>query len=103
MDFEQYTYHALKLLQSAQQFAVAQQNQELTPEHLLRILLGHPNVLAARLIDRAGGRSRDALKEIEVAVGKLPKVSGTSLNNLYLQHVPTAVNRDSQDTPEVRV
>jgi hypothetical protein len=31
-----------------------------------------------------------------------PAVDPSSARN-YLQHVPTAMNRDSQDTPEVRV
>jgi hypothetical protein len=33
----------------------------------------------------------------------LVKGDATGLESLYLQHVPTAMNRDSQDTPEVRV
>ena len=47
-----------------------------TPEHLLKVLLDDPEGLASGLIDRAGGRSREALAAVEAALAKLPKVSG---------------------------
>ena len=36
------------------------------------------------MIDRAGGRSRDALAEVELALAKLPKVEGAGAGQLYL-------------------
>ncbi|MBV9287059.1 MAG: ATP-dependent chaperone ClpB, partial [Hyphomicrobiales bacterium] len=40
--------------------------------------------LAAGLIDRAGGRSREALVQTEIALTKLPKVSGGGAGQVYL-------------------
>ena len=54
------------------------------PEHLLKVLLDDPEGLCAGLIDRAGGRSRDALQAVELALGKLPKVQGPGAGNVYL-------------------
>ena len=40
--------------------------------------------LAAGLIDRSGGNSRQALQGVEDALGKMPKVSGGGSGQVYL-------------------
>jgi ATP-dependent Clp protease ATP-binding subunit ClpB len=40
--------------------------------------------LSAGLIDRSGGRSREALAGVEKALGALPKVSGSGAGQVYL-------------------
>ena len=74
MNFDKFTERARGFVQSAQSLAVREGNQQFTPEHLLKVLLDDEEGLAAGLIDRAGGRSRDALVATELALGKLPKV-----------------------------
>jgi ATP-dependent Clp protease ATP-binding subunit ClpB len=76
MDFEKYTERARGFVQSAQSLALREGNPQITPEHLLKVLLDDPEGLAAGLIDRSGGRSRAALAAVEAALAKLPKVSG---------------------------
>ena len=44
-----------------------------------------PEGLAAGLIDRAGGKSRDALSEVEAALKKRPKVEGSGAGQVYLE------------------
>ncbi|MEO1066989.1 MAG: ATP-dependent chaperone ClpB, partial [Pseudomonadota bacterium] len=46
------------------------------PEHILKVLLDDREGLASGLIDKAGGRSADARTALEIALKKLPKVSG---------------------------
>jgi ATP-dependent Clp protease ATP-binding subunit ClpB len=46
--------------------------------------LDDPEGLAAGLIDRSGGNSRQALKSVEEALGKMPKVSGGGAGQVYL-------------------
>src|SRR6202030_3205176 len=84
MDFEKYTERARGFVQSAQSLALREGHQQFTPEHLLKVLLDDPEGLAAGLIDRSGGRSRDALAAVEAALGKLPKVSGAGAGQVYL-------------------
>ena len=84
MNFEKFTERARGFVQSAQSLAVREGNQQFTPEHLLKVLLDDEEGLAAGLIDRAGGRSRDALTATELALGKLPKVQGSGAGQLYL-------------------
>ena len=54
------------------------------PEHLLKVLLDDPEGLAAGLIDRSGGISRQALRDVEASLAKRPKVSGAGAGQIYL-------------------
>ncbi len=84
MNFEKYTDRARGFVQSAQSLATREGHQQFTPEHLLKVLLDDEQGLAAGLIDRAGGRSRDALVQTELVLSKLPKVQGPGAGQLYL-------------------
>jgi ATP-dependent Clp protease ATP-binding subunit ClpB len=83
MDIEKLTERARGFVQSAQSLALREGHQQFAPEHILKVLLDDPEGLAAGLIDRSGGRSRDALKAVEAALAKMPKVSGGGAQ-LYL-------------------
>jgi ATP-dependent Clp protease ATP-binding subunit ClpB len=84
MNFDKYTERARGFVQSAQSLATREGNQQFTPEHLLKVLLDDEEGLSAGLIDRAGGRSREALAKTEAALAKLPKVQGSGAGQLYL-------------------
>src|SRR5579883_2294391 len=84
MNLEKYTERARGFIQSAQTLAIREGHQQFTPEHLLKVLLEDEQGLAAGLIDKAGGRSRDALQQTELALAKLPKVSGAGAGQIYL-------------------
>ncbi|MGH6796764.1 MAG: Clp protease N-terminal domain-containing protein, partial [Roseiarcus sp.] len=84
MNFEKYTERARGFVQSAQSLAMREGHQQFTPEHLLKVLLDDEQGLAAGLIDKAGGRSRDALVATDLALGKLPKVEGSGAGQVYI-------------------
>ena len=84
MNIEKYTDRSRGFVQSAQSLALREGHQQFTPEHLLKVLLDDPEGLAAGLIDRAGGNSRQALTAVEATLGKLPKVSGGGAGQVYL-------------------
>jgi ATP-dependent Clp protease ATP-binding subunit ClpB len=85
MNLEKYTDRARGFVQSAQSLALREGHQQFTPEHILKVLLDDSEGLAAGLIDRSGGRSREALKAVEAALDKMPKVSGGGAGGqLYL-------------------
>src|ERR1700724_834418 len=84
MNIEKYTEGTRGFVQSAQSLAIREGHQQFTPEHVLKVLLDDEEGLAAGLIDRAGGRSRDALRDTELALAKLPKVQGSAAGQLYL-------------------
>src|SRR6187549_2677828 len=84
MDFEKFTDRARGFVQSAQSLAVREGHQQFSPDHLLKVLLDDPEGLAAGLIDRSGGNSRQALQAVEAALAKRPKVSGGGAGQVYL-------------------
>ncbi len=84
MNIEKYSERARGFVQSAQTLATREGHQQFTPEHILKVLLDDEEGLSAGLIDRAGGRSREALAKTEAALAKLPKVAGSGAGQLYL-------------------
>jgi len=84
MKLEKYTDRARGFLESAQSLALREGHQQFAPEHLLKVLLDDPEGLAAGLIDRSGGNSREALKTTEAALKKRPSVSGGGAGQIYL-------------------
>ena len=84
MNIEKYTERARGFVQSAQTLAMREGHQQFTPEHILKVLLDDPEGLCGGLIDKAGGRSREALQQTEIALAKLPKVQGPGAGNVYL-------------------
>lgn len=100
MDFEKFTERARGFVQSAQSLALREGHQQFTPEHLLKVLLDDPEGLAGGLIDRAGGRSRDALAGTEAALAKMPKVSGGGSGQLYIAPATARVFDQAQKVAE---
>src|ERR1700719_2734822 len=84
MNMEKYTERTRGFVQSAQSLAIREGHQQFTPEHLLKVLLDDEEGLAAGLIDRAGGRSRDALAATASALAAIPKVTGGGAGQVYL-------------------
>jgi len=84
MNLEKYTERARGFIQSAQALALRENHQQFTPEHVLKVLLDDEQGLCAGLIDKAGGRSKEALAQVEIALKKLPKVQGAGAGQLYL-------------------
>jgi ATP-dependent Clp protease ATP-binding subunit ClpB len=84
MNFDKYTDRSRGFVQSAQSLAMREGHQQFAPEHLLKMLLDDPEGLAAGLIDRSGGNSRQALAAVEAALAKRPKVSGGGAGQVYL-------------------
>ncbi len=78
MNIEKYTERAQGFIQSAQMLASREGHPQLTPAHILKVLLDDPEGLSAGLIDRCGGQSRAALLGVEEWLAKQPKASGAA-------------------------
>ncbi|WP_445680471.1 ATP-dependent chaperone ClpB [Radicibacter daui] len=76
MDFEKFTDRSKGFIQSAQTLALNEGHQQLTPVHLLKVLLDDEEGLAASLIRSAGGDPAQARLATEAELRKVPKVSG---------------------------
>ncbi|MCH9764548.1 MAG: ATP-dependent chaperone ClpB [Alphaproteobacteria bacterium] len=84
MNFDRYSDRAKGFVQSAQSLAARENHQQVTSEHLLKVLLEDGEGLAAGLITRSGGDVANALSNVEAELAKRPKVSGGGANQLYL-------------------
>jgi len=83
MDFEKYTERSKGFVQAAQNLAQRRGNQQLTPEHLLKILIDDKEGLASNLIRAAGGDPNQVRITVDAALDKLPRVEGGS-GQVYL-------------------
>ena len=76
MNIEKFTDRAKGFLQSAQTVAIRMSHQRIAPEHVLKALLEDEQGMAAGLITASGGDARKAASETDLALAKIPVVSG---------------------------
>ena len=76
MNMEKFTERSRGFLQSAQTIAMREGHQRVVPEHLLKALMDDDQGLSANLIRRAGGEPERVAEAVNLAISKLPKVSG---------------------------
>ena len=76
MDFEKYTERAKGFVQAAQTLAQRRGHQQITPEHLLKVLIEDKEGLCSNLIRAAGGEPKTVLSAVDAALDKLPRVEG---------------------------
>jgi len=84
MDFQKYTERSQGFVQAAQGLALRSGHQQLSPEHLLKVLLDDKEGLAANLIRSAGGDPTRALTAVEGELKKIPKVEGPGAGGVAL-------------------
>ncbi|MFP4328022.1 MAG: ATP-dependent chaperone ClpB [Paracoccaceae bacterium] len=83
MDLSKFTERSRGFIQAAQTIAMRESHQKLGPEHLLKALMDDEQGLASNLIRRAGGAPERVLEAVEVALNKVPKVTGDA-GQVYL-------------------
>jgi len=77
MNLEKFTDRAKGFLQSAQTVAIRMNHQQIAPEHLLKALLEDEQGMASGLIRAAGGDAQRAQSDVDLALSKVPAVSGS--------------------------
>ncbi|MEO0543559.1 MAG: ATP-dependent chaperone ClpB [Pseudomonadota bacterium] len=83
MNLDNYTDRVRGFVQSAQTYALGENHQQFSPEHILKVLIDDSEGLAASLIERAGGDAKAARLGNETALKAMPKVEGGN-GQLYL-------------------
>ncbi len=76
MNIEKYSERVRGFLQSAQTYALGENHQQFSAEHVLKVLLDDDQGMAAALIERAGGNAKEAKLANDAVLAKIPKVSG---------------------------
>ncbi len=83
MNLEKFTERSRGFIQAAQTIAMRESHQRLAPEHLLKALMDDEQGLAGNLIDRSGGNAARVREAVDMAVSKVPQVSGDA-GQVYL-------------------
>ncbi|NDY43189.1 ATP-dependent chaperone ClpB [Dissulfurirhabdus thermomarina] len=78
MRFDKFTMKSQEALQEAQQLAESRGHQQIEPEHLLKVLLDHPEGIVASILKKLGADIPGIQAELEEALKKLPQVSGAA-------------------------
>ncbi|MBN8806729.1 MAG: ATP-dependent chaperone ClpB [Sphingomonas sp.] len=81
MNLEKFTDRAKGFLQAAQTIAIRLNHQRITPEHVLKALLDDEQGMASGLIAAAGGDAKKTASETDLALSKIPAVSGSGAQN----------------------
>ncbi|MBA43974.1 MAG: ATP-dependent chaperone ClpB [Magnetococcales bacterium] len=78
MNLDRFTEKAMAVLGNAQNIALQQDHQHLTPLHLMQAFLDDSEGYAKRLLAKTGVRVKDVAANIEQELQKLPVVTGSS-------------------------
>src|SRR3981189_20023 len=84
MQIDKYSDRLKTVIQSAQNLALRGGRQQLTPLHVLKALLEDEDRLAANLIEAASGSAKQIALEVDIELGKLPKVEGAGSGQVYM-------------------
>ena len=84
MEFENYTERSKGFIQSAQGLAARSGHQQLSCDHLLKVLLEDKKGLTSGLIDAAGGNAEETLSDVLAALKRLPEVQGTGAGQVFI-------------------
>ncbi len=96
MDTGKYTERVRGFIQSAETLALGASHQQLTPLHVLKVLLEDREGLAANLVRAAGGDPAGALKACEAKLASLPRVEGSGAGQVYLATETERVFEDAE-------
>lgn len=82
MNAQNFTQKTIETIQTAQSMAQENQNQYITPEHILYALVDQDGGLIPSLLDKMGVDCNTVLAELDTAIAALPKVTGDT--DVYL-------------------
>ncbi|MHC9236042.1 ATP-dependent chaperone ClpB [Pseudooceanicola sp. 502str34] len=99
MNMEKFTERSRGFLQAAQTIAMRESHQKLAPEHLLKALMDDSEGLASNLINRAGGDAKRVKQQVEIALKKIPQVSGDA-GQIYMDSQTAKVLGEAEKLAE---
>jgi len=91
MRFDKFTLKGQENLQIAQQLAERFGHQQIEPEHILRALMEQREGVIASILGKIGADQRQVIEELDVALDKIPKVSGAGYGQVYISPRSKAV------------
>ncbi len=95
MDLSKFTERSRGFVQAAQTIATRESHQRLAPEHLLKALMDDEEGLASNLITASGGDAAAVKQAVDLAMSKMPKVSGEAAQT-YLDSATSRVLAEAE-------
>ncbi|SFH01686.1 ATP-dependent chaperone ClpB [Sulfitobacter dubius] len=95
MDLSKFTERSRGFIQAAQTIATRESHQRLAPEHVLKALLDDDQGLARNLIAASGGDGARVMQALDLALGKIPKVTGDA-GQVYLDGTTAKVLAEAE-------
>ncbi len=100
MNFDKLTEKIKSFLQEAQTLATRRSHQSLEPEHLLKVMLDDSDALVAKLVRGCDGDLVKLKNSIDLAISKIPSVSGSGAGQLRLSGDLGKIVADAQTVSE---
>lgn len=89
MRFDKFTIKSQELIHNAQALASEHHNQQIEPEHFLKVMLNEEQGVAGAMLRKLGVSPNAVVQELSLAIDRLPKVSG--IGEVYLSPRAKAV------------
>jgi ATP-dependent Clp protease ATP-binding subunit ClpB len=84
MQFDKFTLKSQEAIQGAQQLAETNNNQEITPAHLVKVILEQPDGVVVPALQKMGVDPSRVLALVNGQIQSLPKVSGSGGVQVYV-------------------
>ena len=91
MRFDRFTLKAQEIIQNAQQLAERFGHQQIEPEHFIRVILDLREGVVPPILGKIGANQDQLIKEVEAALEKIPRVSGSGSVQVYISPRSKAV------------
>ena len=98
MNAQKFTKKALEAINSAQSIAIENQNLQIMPEHLLYALVDQEGGLIPQLFKKMGVDTDNFLALLDVAIGRIPAVSGSGRepDKIYISPVTDKIFNEAE-------
>ncbi len=102
MNAQKYTQKSLETIQTSQNLAVSNNNQQIEQVHLFQAMLQQQNGLIPQLLKKMGVRVDSLSSAIDAEISKLPQVTGTGreAGKYYISRYVDAVFTGAEETAE---
>ncbi|KPK25409.1 MAG: Clp protease ClpB [Nitrospira bacterium SG8_3] len=91
MRFDKFTLKGQENLQIAQQLAERFGHQQIEPEHILRALIEQREGVIPSILGKIGADQKQIIEQLDVALEKIPKISGAGYGQVYISPRSKAV------------
>jgi len=95
MRFDQFTVKSQETIQKAHSIAGQLNHQQFEPEHLLSAMVNTDESIVQAILKKMGVSVTAVSKDIQTCLNKMPKVTGTGINDIYMSERTRQIMTDA--------